>query len=275
MKFGLITGIPRSGTTLAGAIIDQYDTSFCLSEPDAHVLLSQQAESADQFVQALVRAMQDTHAALVRGEAVETRRSADGSPITNYFTQGKKARTSLFTKTATNKENLQTDFTLCTKHNALYTAALPKLIQSGAFRIVAIVRSPIPVISSWRSLSLPISSGRLPAGERFWSELANIAQGKTPLLEKQVLIFELLCKRYRELSSSISIVHYDNMIDQPGLLAAELGIAASPKAESNIRELISPPRIPPDTDLIHDALCSMAAEGLLPATRGFFPELFT
>jgi len=43
MRFGLIAGIPRSDTTLAAALIDQSPDAVCVSEPQDHVSLSDQA----------------------------------------------------------------------------------------------------------------------------------------------------------------------------------------------------------------------------------------
>ena len=46
----ILTGLPRSGTTLAAAIIDQAPDALCLSEPDRHVELMNEAADAENFV---------------------------------------------------------------------------------------------------------------------------------------------------------------------------------------------------------------------------------
>ena len=57
MSFLLLTGVPRSGTTLAAALLDQLEDTVCLSEPDEHVGLMKQSRDAADFVASLFRSM--------------------------------------------------------------------------------------------------------------------------------------------------------------------------------------------------------------------------
>lgn len=273
MRFGLITGIPRSGTTLAAAIVDQFDGAFCLSEPDEHVSISLKVDTNIGFVRALVHAMEESHSALARGDTVSTRRAADGASITNYFEPGATHRKVVARTLCVGKAGLPPDFRLCAKHNALYTAVLPELVASQAFEIVAIIRDPLSVIGSWRSLSLPISFGRLPAGERFWRELREITQSNEPLLHKQGLIYELFCRRYLDLRDDINVIRYADVLADPAILPRRLGIHTTPVALERVKAMISRPAHIRDPE-VAEVLSLLATENCLPATMRFFPEIF-
>jgi hypothetical protein len=81
----IITGVPRSGTTLAAAIIDQAPDSLCLSEPDSHVEMMKEAASAEDFVAGLCREFDAVRRTILAGGSVLDRRQADGAPVTNHL----------------------------------------------------------------------------------------------------------------------------------------------------------------------------------------------
>ena len=86
---------------------------------------------------------------------------------------------------------------------------------------MAIIRDPVALLMSWRSLDLPISWGRLPAGERFWPELAALGRSDLNLIDRQILICNLLLRRYEEFADRIVVVPYEVFVtDHARLLAA-------------------------------------------------------
>lgn len=272
MHFGLITGIPRSGTTLAAALVDQYDDAVCLSEPLEHVRIMETSESPDHFVRRLIGTMADSHDVLGCGGAIVDRRAPDGAAITNYFATSKSGRRpAVATSRTRSKSGLAPDFFLCAKHNALYTGVLAELIIARSFKIVAIVRHPVPVIASWRSLALPISRGRLPAGERYWPELRSLTNSDQPLLRKQVLIFELLCRRYLEHQDAISILRYEDIRLDPHILGNCFGLKPSIDLDCRLSALIEPANTRSSTELIVENIIDLAKQGLLPATTTLYP----
>jgi hypothetical protein len=88
----IITGTPRSGTSLAAAVIDQAPGCLCLSEPESHVELMQNAISAADFVAKIGQDFDTVRRSLLAGGSVLDRRGADGAPITNYFTNPERDR---------------------------------------------------------------------------------------------------------------------------------------------------------------------------------------
>jgi hypothetical protein len=271
----IITGIPRSGTTLAAAIVDQSRDAFCLSEPDSHVELMQAAKDADDFVARLRRDFDATRQALLAGKAVPDKRASDGTPVTDYFpdtTAGR--REAAFTVRDVSRTGLSPDFVLGVKHNALYAAVLPQIVATGRFRVVALVRDPVAVLRSWQSLDLPISQGRLPAAERFWPEMAALTHSDMVLGEKQIRIYDLLCRRFADLSPRIEIIHYEALVANPAQLLAASAVRAS-AFQSTV--VVRPLTAVKNERKAEDPACSarirkLAADGSLPGVCHFYSE---
>src|SRR5690606_38692646 len=85
-------------------------------------------------------------------------------------------------------------FTLVVKHNAAFTALLPALAER--FDTWAIVRNPLAVLASWYSVELPVTQGRLPAGERLDPALAATLDAEPDVVSRQLRILDWLFSRY-------------------------------------------------------------------------------
>lgn len=220
----ILTGIPRSGTTLAAALIDGLPDAVCLGEPAWHT--AKVAPTAEDFAKWLVGDFVQLRKKLLSREPVEDRRAAEGKALTNYYAPGKTA----FTLAPFTRPGLSPDFTLAVKHNGPYLAVLGPLTALQHFTIVAIVRHPVEVIHSWRTLNLPVSRGEMPGAAPYWPRLAKLIATKMDLLEKQVKMYDLMCQRIFELKDRIHILSYENLIASPQLLAGAIGIDAAPPA---------------------------------------------
>src|SRR5690606_21718614 len=153
MRDVIVTGIPRSGTTLAASLIDSLPDTVCLNEPGWHHARS--APTPEGFAQFIKKDFARLRRQLVEGEPVPDRRAGDGSATTNYYrVEGGKMESS-FEVLPFTRPGLSAEFTLAIKHNGPYLAVLPQLIALKAFIFIAIVRHPVEVLHSWRSLSLP------------------------------------------------------------------------------------------------------------------------
>jgi hypothetical protein len=223
----IITGVPRSGTTLAAAIIDQMPNCLCLSEPDGHIDLMRDAASPEDFVAKLCQEFDTVRRIVLGGGSLLDRRRAGGAPVTDYFSESLTdgRREPAVTTRVISRPGLSPDFVLGVKHNALYTAVLPEIVRTGRFRVVAIVRDPVAVLMSWRAVDLPISHGRLPAGERFWPELAALGRADLDLTDKQIRICDLLLHRFGQLAERIAVVSYEVFVTDPAKLLAAARIA--------------------------------------------------
>jgi hypothetical protein len=88
MERVLVTGIPRSGTTLVTAMINDLDRSLCLSEPSRHVEWLETSSSRREYADRVIEDFDSVHAEIKRNGKVFDRRSAKGTSLTNYFEPG-------------------------------------------------------------------------------------------------------------------------------------------------------------------------------------------
>jgi len=215
MRNIILTGIPRAGTTLAASIIDAEKDSVCLNEPEwqhPHPELD-----AGDFAQAIMEDFGDVRQKLLAKVPVPDRRAKDGSATTNYYGSGTENN---FVEYPLVREGLSEHFTLAIKHNGPYLAVLPQLVALEEFEIRAIIRHPLPVLRSWRRLSLPISRGEMPNATAYWREMRELTVAKIDLLEKQARMFELMFLRIMEQKDAIEIIRYETLAGEAGQMAS-------------------------------------------------------
>ena len=143
---------------------------------------------------------------------------------------------------------------------------------TGRFRVIAIIRDPVALMMSWRSLDLPISRGRLPAGERFWLALAELTRADLDLTEKQLRICDLLLSRFEQLADRIAVVPYEEFVTNPARLLAAAEIRHP--AHSQIPTPARPAPASLDHDLKKAALAErirqLVAAGQLPGIARYY-----
>jgi hypothetical protein len=227
----IVTGIPRSGTTLTAALIDGLPNAVCLNEPQWQVgrRFSDPVDYAKWLAGDFIQLRQK----LLSGEPVQDRRSLEGAaPVTNYFSRqpGSGEVKNNFRLADFSRPGLSSDFTLAVKHNGPYLAILKAIIDLRWFNIIAVVRHPVEVIASWRSLDLPISRGEMPGAAPYWPRLHELTAQPMDLLEKQVKIYDLMCRRIYNLREYMHILPYEELLAQPTLLSKYLKLKGDPAA---------------------------------------------
>ncbi len=210
----ILTGIPRSGTTLLSAIVDSLDDSFCLSEPDWQFSLGRRAPDRESYVAEILSDFDKVRRRLLAGNSIQDRRLPNGEAVTNYFERRFGEIREAFQYVEVTRPGLTPDFLLGMKHNAPYLCVLPDLAAQREIPILAILRNPVKTVQSWRSLNIPISQGKLPAGERFWPELVDIQTQHHTLLHQQVAIYSLICDRFWELKNQIEVLRYEDLVNE-------------------------------------------------------------
>ena len=219
-----VTGIPRSGTTLASALLDSLDDAVCLSEPDWQDPWPRQMQDRGEYAQRLREDFARVRAVFLDGGEVPDRRHPDGAAITNYFPRGSTgSRTRAYSVVPVRRSGLSADFLLGMKQNAHYTCVLEQLTGYEDFAVLAIIRDPVATIRSWRSTDVPISAGRLPAAERFWPEIAALAAMTEDVLLRQVSIYRMFCERYLAQGARVHLLRYEDMVRDPSRLSAMCG----------------------------------------------------
>ena len=209
----LLTGIPRSGTTLCCHLLNQLPNTIALHEP----ISSQDLKALPREL--AVHAITDfgisaRHQALT--SRVAKTKQLDGIVPSNpvNFADGplREEQVSLGNMGIT--KPLSQDFTLVIKHNALFTALLNNLVQR--FDCYAIVRNPLATFASWQTVNLPIHKGHIPMGEQFDMTLQSELGRLETSLDRQLYIMRWFYEKYRRYLGPENIIRYEDIIDSNG-----------------------------------------------------------
>lgn len=203
----IITGIPRSGTSLVSSVIGSQKDVLVLNEPKEAFLRLSQLPSFE--------GLELLHKDYLEKIILE-------EPITNKFTNSK-----LTTDTAKehsikdyNPEVNIENFCLGSKNTLLYLANL-KSFTKLSWPIIVMVRHPLDVLVSWRN-SFPHLREALPSQMRVsnpdypaWSsrqreELKNL-ESQSPDV-RRVLFWRLLARTILELRDNIIIWKYEDFV---------------------------------------------------------------
>ncbi|MDE3059423.1 MAG: sulfotransferase domain-containing protein [Pseudomonadota bacterium] len=242
MRDIVLTGIPRSGTTLLTALMDSQPASVALNEPqwqyDAMAAMKDRTPAAG-FARWLIGDFADIRRKLLQGIAIPERRR-NGTAPTNYYRShaGDRRPDIHYELVPFTRPGLTGDFTLAVKHNGLYLGVLPELAATGHFTIAAIVRHPAGAIASWRDTKVPPGKGLLPGAAGYWKEMRELTAAPMDLLEKQVRMYDLICQRLLSLKDNILLLRYEDITGPGGEKAlAPLGIASVDPAMITPRKL--------------------------------------
>lgn len=227
----LLTGIPRSGTSLVAHLLDSLNDMVCLNEPQRGYTLVSQARDAEEFVRMTVADLNTTYSTLARAGFVFDRREPDGSVPTNYYEPTGKRRD--IPMRPVSRRNFALRGQLAMKHNEVFTSVLPLLCEIPEIRIIAVVRHPIPTILSWQSCEIALAMGRLSSGYRFWDE-AQESSHSPPIMDMQARIYDLYCARYHLYRDRITLIRYEDLIQNSHVLEEITGrsLRAKPSLQS-------------------------------------------
>lgn len=215
----LISGIPRSGTTLLTATLHDIPNCVALGEPEDLKQLHKRSISPEDYAQKIAQYLAATRTKISAGEPIALNFDKGALHVSsNYF---KRTATASGYRAERNYELRETvipvhddSFTLCIKNNAQFASCLESLVALPDVLIVGVVREPLACLFSWRSLNMPISSGKLPAGERFARELRKFGKLEDVLLA-QVKILDWFFGVFYRLRERIRLVRYEEFIARP------------------------------------------------------------
>lgn len=264
-RYIALTGVPRSGTTLCCHLLGQATNTVALFEPmEVHKLPVDDRAAALDAVENFFDLSRQSLLAEGRAWSQQVGGAVPDNPIAN-----RRDGTGLRRKEATRGEilvdkPLDDRFTLVVKHNAAFAALLPDL--GHRFETWAVVRNPLAVLASWHSVDLPVSRGRLPAGERLDSALAASLQATPDLVARQLLILDWFFTKFSESLPAGRVLAYERVVSSGGALLGEALGVALPARGLEARNA-SPLYDPAQARTLADRLLSQGG-----AWRSFYPE---
>lgn len=239
----LVTGVPRSGTTLSCHLLNRLPDVVALHEPMDVSRFFGVGDAVE------VRRLVERWCAKTRESVVERgvapSKQSDGKVPDNPV--GSEIGASGARKRIVSRGEIAIDrpvtagFTLVVKHPGLFTVFLEELAPH--FPLVAVIRNPLAVISSWNSVELHIRDGRVPATERLVPALAAALDRLPDATSRQLHILNWYFDRYARLLEPAHLIRYEDLMTSRGkALAVAVPAAASldePLASRNRSELYS------------------------------------
>ena len=112
------------------------------------------------------------------------------------------------------EKQLSSDFLLCIKHPAAFTALLDRL--APRFRCYAVVRNPLSTLASWNSCQMNARDGHSPTAELFDPDLAQALGQIGNRVDRQFYLLSWFFERYSTILPSENILRYEDIVASHG-----------------------------------------------------------
>lgn len=264
----ILTGLPRSGTTLTCHLLNKLSDCVALHEPLVPLELTMYKRAdlvqviADYFTAQRLQILQTgTAVSKSFGGQVPDNPMAGLDPVT-----GKRIRVLDGRLVQINKPLLN-DFCLAIKQPAFFTAILKDLVATDGLRCFAVVRNPLSVLLSWNSVEMPVSQGRVPAAEAFSTELTASLNEIADVYDRQVFLLDWFCQQYLTYLPTEHILFYEQTIQTQGRSLAVI--------QSSAATLSEPLYSKNNNNLYSAELKQLLVAKLLDKSAGAFWQLYT
>jgi hypothetical protein len=228
----LVTGTPRSGTTLVCHLLNKLPNVVALHEPMKPRLfadLSRREEIPDEIAQ-FCHVQRES----IRCRGLALSKNVDGTvpdnPVGNDRSE-RGLRGSIASKGWISIDKpLTPDHALVLKHNSAFAAVIDLLVDH--FPVFGVIRNPLATIGSWNSVSFNVHQGHAPAGERLSPDLVARLKGIDDPLDRQIGLLDWFHGRFLRYLPADRIIRYEAVVQSGGsALAAVLPGAASLREE--------------------------------------------
>ena len=234
----LLSGVPRSGTSLSCRLAGELPDTVALSEPFNDRLEEIQSDPRGACVRIGELVAQVQEEILVERQAPSLQvggRLYDNIVVPKSSEDGLRTRQSEWGRMSIDKP-LTDRFTLVIRDNAVFAALLPHI--NALFPCLAMVRNPLSVLASWQTVNLPVHRGRLPGAELFDPYLHRTLEQEPDLLRRQILALDWLFDRFHAHLPPENVIRYEDLVESGGLaLFRRLGhLRAGPVTLANHNE---------------------------------------
>jgi hypothetical protein len=212
----ILTGVPRSSTTLTCHLLNKLPNTVALHEP-MNVSVFPHLKDHEAIGDEIARFFDQTRESLqTRGVAIS--KHVDGevpdNPASDQTTAtGLRVRPVKWGEIVIEKD-LEADFLLAIKHPSAFTAVLESLIER--FPCYAVIRNPLSVLASWNCVPMPVEGGHVPAAERLDHALADALQKIDDKFDRQLHILSWFLDKYRRLLPREHVLRYEDTVASGG-----------------------------------------------------------
>ena len=224
----LLSGIPRSGTSLSCRLAGDLPDTVALSEPlngKEHREPSRDPRGACAYIGHFVEQARDRILTERRGSTMLVGGRLDDQMVASGPAEASLRQPLAYWGEMAIDKPLSTGFTLVVKHNALFAALLPRLALS--FSCLGLVRNPLSVLASWQTVNLPVHRGRILEGEALDRHLHRTLEREPDVLLRQIAVLDWFMNRFRNHLAPENVIRYEDLVDSGGrVLFRRLGHAS-------------------------------------------------
>ena len=222
----LLTGLPRSGTTLACVLLNEVPDTLALPEP---MRLERHGDRARAVRE--IAAFMDATRRSVLAEKTAACTHVGGAIVDNFADAPAAVRQLRGSRAAHGPiridKQLSPRFHLVVKHPGEFSALADLLAER--FHLVALVRHPLDVLAAWQTVDMPVQRGHLPMAEAFQPDLAALLAAIPGRMERQVALMGWLFDTYARLPPGC-VIRYEDMVADPGAALAPVVGGLQPSA---------------------------------------------
>ena len=211
----VLTGLPRSGTTLTCHLLNKLPDAVALHEPIRGVF--RRLRDHDEIRSEVERFFAGTRESIVT-RRVALSKQQDGrvpdNPVGDRRSEaGLRQRAVAKGEVVIDKE-LGPSFLLAVKHPVAFTALLDTLVRH--FPCYAVIRNPVAVLASWNSVDMPVQRGHAPVAEHLDATLKRTLARIDDRLERQIALLGWFCERYATVLPAGAVVRYEDIVSSGG-----------------------------------------------------------
>jgi Sulfotransferase domain len=226
----VLTGLPRSGTTLACRLLNSLPDTVALHEPisPGRFLGAEGEQAVLESVEKYFRRMRR----MIRREGVAVSKNVGGKVPDNAYEQTKSehglrshtgGKGNKKGKVIIDKE-LKKDFLLVVKQPALFSSLLSVLV--GRFSCYAIVRNPLSVLASWNSVDHKVREGHSRGAELYDEALRSELASTDDRISRQMILLSWWYERFYTTLAKDHIIRYEELVNSRGRALSAINPAA-------------------------------------------------
>jgi len=211
----ILTGLPRSGTTLTCHLLNKVNNTIALNEP--MTVNFAKGTTKQQVCAEISEFFTSSRKSILQNKKILTTH-VNGSVPDNTFGNEKNnngLRINHLESAFIQIENdLSDNFTLCIKHMGLFALLLNEL--TALFPCYAIIRNPLAILASWNSVDLPLNDGHIPIAENIDPELSQKLNTMPDKIDRQFYILSWFFNHYKQALPRENIIRYEDIIASGG-----------------------------------------------------------
>lgn len=228
----ILTGIARSGTTLACTLLNRLPDTVALHEPmSPRILMGRSVpegvnDAVSGFFTAQRRSLsvrREAASRTIEGRIPDDPYAADPGPNGLRSSQVRD-RVVRFDKP------LSPAFRLIVKHPSCFTALLGSLKQR--FPCHAVVRNPLAILLSWQTTEANWNDGRQPAAEAFDEDLRCRLDAEPDRIGRQLVMLSWSFGQYARHLPAERVIRYEDLVATGGRALVRVAPAADGLSES-------------------------------------------